>query len=242
MVYKEALIGEKFLCNGQWIEIVDNDDFDRLIQFTENKLAGQKKGVLKRQNNNDYKLPYEEIVKKYVRSDDVLRNIPSAYPVFDKHQRQEGNKPDNIKINDVKKMDFSENPLIGYEIVEQKIIQQRLDELAQEFNLEKSTDKFLARRVALCELKIMQLETLASMNHREAAECQKQIDLLDKQYRVYCDSLNVLKKQRDNTKDKPKDDSEDIINMIKSVDEMKREAEDRKNLISQKIKEKVKRK
>jgi hypothetical protein len=232
MVYKQDLIGKVINCNGQNIEIIDSSSFDKWIQFTENKLAGQKFNALKKQKNPDHKLPYEDIVKKYWTAEDVLRNMPSAYGVFDKQQRQNGEKPE-VKIR--------ETPLgltnfEGYTDTEKDYITSRLLEYEKDYDIEKAADKFKAIRAIVCEMKILQLELLLTNKPKGDSDIQKQIDTLDKQHAFHCDGLNVLKKQRDNAKQKPKDQGTDLTSAInqldKSINEMQLEVEsDRKQEI-----------
>jgi hypothetical protein len=196
---------EKFLnmeLNGR---IVDEDILKKAI----NKCVGDKrvsKKVLATESD-------AFVIREYVEADDVFRAISSAMNLRVK-------TPDtSIKFDDVRNMALGLDLLEGFRDAEKRIVQQRLSELAEDFNLEKTTDKFLAWRVALCELKIMQLETLTVMNKKEAKEIEasKQLDLLDKQYKVYCESLNVLKRQRDNTKEKPKE-TLDLTGNINKLD------------------------
>lgn len=178
------------------------------------------------------------IIETFITEEDVIRNLQSAANLKAK-------SPDtSVKFDDIRKMSLGLDSLEGYEETEKQFIQQRLYELSQDFNLEKSTDKFLAWRVAVCELKIMQLETLLVVNKKEAAniDAVKQIDLLDKQYKLFCESLNVLKRQRDNKKDKLKDsETNEFKNTIKSVDEMQAEVKQKQLEIKKKKEEKQKR-
>ena len=112
------------------------------------------------------------ILALYVSEDDVINAIASA-----------GNlKPrsvdTSVKFDDIRDMELGIELLKGYRDAEKKVIQRRLYELAQDFDLEKSTDKFLAWRVAVCELKIMQLETLIVVNSKEEigrASCRERV-------------------------------------------------------------------
>lgn len=163
-----------------------------------------------------------------ITEQDVLNNIPGVTGL-----KIGGNKPKEIEIkfDDVRGMDLSLESLDGFKETEKKIIQRRLSELSEDFNLEKSTDKFLAWRVAVCELKIMQLETLVVLNSKEAVnvKAKEQIEVLDGQYKDFCTSLNALKRQRDTVKTKTVDNTgEEYMNTIKSVDEMQAETEKRK--------------
>jgi cell division protein ZapA (FtsZ GTPase activity inhibitor) len=72
---------------------------------------------------------------------------------------------------------------------------------------------------------------LSVLNRKESADAQKQIEVLDKQYKMFCESLNALKRQIDNTKGKPKEttDLTSVINQLdKSVDDMSKEVEEEK--------------
>lgn len=211
----DYLIGETILKNNIEIEITEdlyNKAINRLISF-------------RRKREEDYESSDDEIIEAYISEEDVITNLGPAGNLNQK-------KPENVivKFDDVRKMFLSLDSLEGYEEAEKYFIQQRLNELSQDFNLEKTTDKFLAWRVAVCELKIMQLETLLVANKKEAAniDAVKQLDSLDKQYKVYCESLNVLKRQRDTAKDKPKeklDLAANINKLDKSIKELQTEVD-----------------
>lgn len=159
------------------------------------------------------------ILQQYGTEEEFLNLMKSVA------QLNKGNGIDKeVKFDDVRNMSLGLDNLEGYTDAEKSFVQERLSDLAEDFNLEKSTDKFLAWRVALCELKIMQLETLSVMNKKEAADAQKQIEILDKQYKDFCTSLNALKRQRDNSKEKPKETLDltgNINKLDKSIDELK---------------------
>ena len=195
---------------------------EKILNIAENNLASKRRKTLKKENNPDYKLPNKAILEKYVTAEDIVRNIPSIMSLAKRNEaRANGELPEKekeITFDDIRNMRLGIDNLEGYKEAEKQIIQKRLNELSQDFNLEKTTDKFLAWRVALCELKIMQLETLAILNPKEATKCQTQVDLLDKQYKVFCESLNVLKRQRDVAKEKPKDTNIDLTNAISQLD------------------------
>lgn len=200
-LFRQAFINKE-ICGV----IVTEDIFTKAL----NKCVGDKR--------HKYKLsksyPKEDIIEKYVDFDDVIRAINSAANLQTK-------KPENnVKFDDVRNMSLGLDNLEGYTEAEKKFVQQRLYELSGEFDLEKSTDKFLAYRVVLCELKIMQLETLIVMNPKLAKEvqAQAQIDLLDRQYKIFCESLNALKRQRDNTKGKQKESQTNLTDIINKLD------------------------
>jgi hypothetical protein len=194
---------------------------------------------MRRRSRKDFESSDSFIIQEYVTEEEMITAIRTV-----SHLRSDGNsKKSEVKFDDVRNMDLSLQSLEGFKESERRIIQRRLNELSEDFNLEKSTDKFLAWRVAVCELKIMQLETLVVLNPKEAAsvEANKQIDTLDKQYKVFCESLNALKRQRDNTKVKAVDNSGDILNTIKSIDEMTQEVQEEQKEIEKRMKEKIKR-
>jgi hypothetical protein len=200
-------------------KIVDDD----ILQKAINKCVADKRNS--RRKDFIGEVSDALIIQECVEEDDVIRAISSIINLKVK-------LPDtSVKFDDVRNMSLGLDNLEGYTEAEKCFVQQRLSELSQDFNLEKSTDKFLAFRVVICELKIMQFETLTVMNKKEAKEIDaaKQIDALDKQYKVYCESLNVLKRQRDNTKEKPKDTNIDLTTAInqldKSVNDMQLEVE-----------------
>lgn len=200
-LFRQAFINKE-ICGV----IVTEDIFTKAL----NKCVGDKR--YKYKFSKSY--PKEDIIEKYVDFDDVIRAINSAANLQTK-------KPVNsVKFDDVRNMSLRLDNLEGYTEAEKKFVQQRLCELSGEFDLEKSTDKFLAYRVVLCELKIMQLETLIVMNPKLAKEvqAQAQIDLLDRQYKIFCESLNALKRQRDNTKGKQKESQTNLADIINKLD------------------------
>ena len=200
-LFRQAFINKE-ICGV----IVTEDIFTKAL----NKCVGDKRYKYKLSKS----YPKEDIIEKYVDFDDVIRAINSAANLQTK-------KPvNNVKFDDVRNMSLRLDNLEGYTKAEKKFVQQRLCELSGEFDLEKSTDKFLAYRVVLCELKIMQLETLIVMNPKLAKEvqAQAQIDLLDRQYKIFCESLNALKRQRDNTKGKQKESQTNLADIINKLD------------------------
>jgi hypothetical protein len=190
-----------------------NDTFvtEDMIESALNKCIGDKRrktslGILATESD-------AYVIQEFIEEEDVIRAIVSI-------NNLKAKKPDtSIKFDDVRNMELGLDLLEGYKDAEKQFVQSRLSALSEDFNLEKSTDKFWAWRVALCELKIMQLETLAVMNHKEFVNVDgtKQLDLLDKQYKVYCDSLNILKRQRDNIK-KVKEDRSTISDQLNEFD------------------------
>jgi hypothetical protein len=205
---------------------------EKHIDYAENKVASWKRNQLKKESNKDHKQTLKYIAEHYCNADEVLKQIPSIDSLVQKNlEKANGSleKKSEVKFDDVRNMDLSIQSLEGFKETEKKIIQQRLLELSEDFNLEKSTDKFLAWRVAVCELKIIQYETLIALNPKAIKDVQSQIDILDKQYKVFCESLNVLKRQRDSIKKQSDNKSSisDTLNELdnKSVDDLKHEAE-----------------
>lgn len=241
MVYKDELIGKFVEIDGEKIEITE-----KLIELSENKLAGQKKALFKKRGDPDQKLTYDSIIREHITAEDVLRNIPSVIGLNDKLKRQSGEKPAEVKFEDVRNMDLGLANLSGYTDSEKNFINQRLPEYEKDYDIEKAADKFKALRAIVCEMKILQLEILLSSKLKGDPEIQKQIDALDKQHAFHCDGLNVLKKQRDNAKAKPVDDTISISKLIndmsKPIDELQKEADELKQKKEKFLKERGKRK
>jgi hypothetical protein len=214
---KIEILQELFLNKEINGKLVDEDIFNKALK----KCIGD---VRFKHKASTRLMEDEEVVEQYIEIERMEKAINSAMNL----QNRQPNS--TVKFDDVRNMSLDLDNLEGYTDAEKNFVQQRLCELSQEFNLEKSTDKFLAYRVVLCELKIMQLETLIVMNPKLAKEtqAQAQIDLFDKQYKVFCESLNALKRQRDNTKEKPKeklDLAANINKLDKSITELQLEAE-----------------
>ena len=229
MVYKQELIGKIIKIKNKdeeiEIEIEDNPFFNKWIEMAENKLATPKIKTLQKQQNPEYKLPYSDIIKKYFTAEDILRNMKATYSVMEKHVRQRDGDI-AVKLSDVRKMSLSLTNLDSYTQMEKDYINSRLLEYEKDYDIEKAADKFKAIRAIVCEMKILQFELLLANKPKGDIEIQRQIDTLDKQHAFHCDGLNVLKKQRDNAKAKPKDQL-DLIGAIskldKSNDELKLE-------------------
>lgn len=205
------------------LELIFKNGEKKVIKIDELLLDRAYSRVIKIMRNRwkDFDNSDDFVLREYVSETEFENAMKSVA------QLNKGNGIDKeVKFDDVRNMSLGLDNLEGYTDAEKSFVQERLSDLAEDFNLEKSTDKFLAWRVALCELKIMQLETLSVMNKKEAADAQKQIEILDKQYKLFCESLNALKRQRDNVKEKPKevvDLTGNINKLDKSIDELKNE-------------------
>jgi hypothetical protein len=197
-----------------------------LLKIAENKLASQRRKSLTKEKNPDCKLPNKDILEKYVTAEDIVRNIPSIVGLAKKNEsRRNGEiqpKKEEIKFDDVRNMSLGLDNLEGYTEAEKSFVQQRLSVYERDYNLEKAADKFKALRAVICEMKILQLETLLASKPKGDPEIQNQINALDKQHAFHCDGLNALKKQMDNQKNKPQDKM-DLTGNINKLDKSLKE-------------------
>jgi hypothetical protein len=218
---------------------------EELLIKSANRLAGLKRSYLEKKKNPDYKLTNETIIKKYNITDEkILAGITSVGHLIDPNNPATIPKPE-VKFDDVRDMDLTIDEFAGFRDSERKFINWRLPDYERDYDLTKAADKFKALRAVICEMKIRQLEVVLASKQKGDAEIQKQIDNLDKQYTQHCDSLNALKKQQDNKKDKPDTAggiSEAVNRMSKPIKELQKEAAELKAKKEQFLKDRKKRK
>jgi hypothetical protein len=229
------LIGKIIVDNssGKEIEITD-----KYITKAVRKLVGYRRRSydISPKDSDEFVIDYvdDQTGEKIITEQNVIDNIPSVVGLKNGVQQKE------VKFDDVRNMPLGFNNLESYTEAEKLYIQQRLYDFDQDFELKTAADKFIAWRAILCEMNIMQLELYKIHKPKEATETQKQIDTLDNQYKKHCDALNVLKKQRDNSKEKPKDQGTDLTSAInqldKSISDMKLEVEEEKKQEQEMIK------
>lgn len=217
-----------------------------LLKKAINRRLGMVRKKLEKTKHPDRKLNDNELIERYLKEEDIKKGIKPVvgllHPKENKAlQESQQKKQQLLKFDDVRNMNLNVNSFEGYTEAERLFIESRLAEYANDFNLEKKSDEFLAWRAVICELKIMQLEILIlNQNAKESAETQKQIDTLDNQYKKHVESLNGLKKQRDNQKAKPSDgDSGNLTESIKTVDDMAQEAAEEQKRIQEHMSRKL---
>lgn len=198
MIYSQ-LVGE--VINGIIIT-------EKHVQMAENTVCKKTRKRLKTAGDPDSSKDNVWLLTYRLTVDDVKRSIPSIVSLAARNEaRAKGELPPpskEIKFDDIRNMSLGLDNLEGYTEAEKHFVQQRLCVYEKDFDIEKPNDKFLARRVVLCELMILQLERYRlelekhGKKQAEISDVQKQIESLEKQFTGHCDKLNVLKKQRDN--------------------------------------------
>jgi hypothetical protein len=179
---------------------------------------------LKNEKNPDSRVYKDDeyLFDKYPFSEeDVLKSINAVKAlVTPKENPALIARQNAATLNDIRDMDLSLDDFSAYRPAEQRYIQRRLNEYANDFTIEKATDRFQVLRAVLRELSILQLERLKiePQSETQAKETQAKIDALDKEYRLICDSLNVLKKNRETGRQKPQNQGTDLTEIINRLD------------------------
>jgi hypothetical protein len=206
----------------------------KLLDSAELKACTNKRKTFKKAKDQRWRKSNAELLETEISKEDIIRLFKGINALMQRNEaRARGeevpSKKDlEVKFDDVRNMSLGLDNLEGYTEAEKSFVQQRLCVFEQDFELKTATDRFIAWRAVICEMNIRQLELLKVYRPKEIGEIQKQIDVLDNQYKKHCDALNVLKKQRDNTKEKPKETTNltDIINKLdKSIEELQMEVD-----------------
>jgi hypothetical protein len=179
------------------------------------------------------KRPSKAEIYGSISDEDILRNCNSLTNL------RSGNADYLPSKKDVREMSLGLDEFAGYKEEEQKFIQSRLCEYEEQFDLSKPTDKFIARRAVVCEMRILQLEILLIEDAKKSDEYQQQIEKYNTQYLKLCDSLNVLKKQRESPRNKPESNTDTIAGKLKEADksvaDLEKEADANRKLVEEMI-------
>ena len=225
------VIHEKFehlLC----IEVNGITITEEILEKAINKCIGDRrtrKSVTKKDTD-------EEIIETLINEQDVMNAISSAVNLKVK-------KPDtSVKFDEVRNMDLSLDNWETYTPEERKFAQLTLCAYNDYYDLNAPNDRTGIYDVIDLEVRMQTIRLFIRLCKKkdEIAEYDAKLKELRVQWSKALDDLNLKKKQRDNTKEKPKDTSDEHQNAIKSLDAMQAEAAKRKLEVKKKKEEKFK--